>query len=116
MKRVDLEGIWGGVFKLCACVPVSQGPEEVRRAWSNRVRGVSSYSFPTSVPLGQGPPNHTFPFPGLATQKITVTFSELALDAKLAFSILHKIQETVATCLREELLTLHGLFLSFEEL
>lgn len=30
------------------------------------------------------------PFPGLATQKITVSFSELALDAKLVFSILHK--------------------------
>lgn len=54
-------------------------------------------------PLGQGPPNHTFPFPGLATQKITVSFLELALDAKLAFSILHKVQETVATCLGEEL-------------
>lgn len=34
------------------------------------------------------------PFPGLATQKITVSFSELALDAKLAFSILHKVQGT----------------------
>lgn len=70
----------------------------------SQVRGLSSYFLPTPpVPLGQGPPNHTFPFPGLATQKITVSFSELVLDAKLAFSILHKVQETVATCLREEL-------------
>lgn len=73
----------------------------------SQVRGVFSYSLPTSpVPLGQGPPNHTvpyLPFPGLATQKIIVSFSELALDAKLAFSILHKVQGTVATCLGEEL-------------
>lgn len=43
------------------------------------------------------------PFLGLAAQKITVSVSELALDAKLAFSILHKVQGTVAACLGEEL-------------
>lgn len=43
------------------------------------------------------------PFLGLAAQKITVSVSELALDAKLAFSILHKVQGTVPACLGEEL-------------
>ena len=42
------------------------------------------------------------PFPlGLAAQRI-IPFSELALNAKLAFSILHKVHGTMATCLGEE--------------
>jgi hypothetical protein len=50
--------------------------------------------------------------PGLATQKDCPSFSELVLDAKLAFSILHKVQGTMATCLGEEPSPLPGLLLA----
>lgn len=76
-----------GMFKNlpCACIPQTQG------------------SFPSYLslsPLGQGPPNLPFPL-GLAAQRI-IPFSELALNAKLAFSILHKVHGTMVTCLGEE--------------
>lgn len=73
-------------------------------------------SFPTPFllfffPFGQGPPNlPSFSWAGYIKDH---SFSELALDAKLAFSILHKVQGTRTACLGEELVLLHGLSLAF---
>lgn len=69
---------------------------------SPKLGGVFLPIFPFSL-LGQGPlnlPSPSFP-PWLAVQRI-ILFSELALNAKLAFSILHKVHGTMATCLGEE--------------
>lgn len=75
-----------------------------------QVSGVFSYpSDFSSFLLARGLLTY-LPFPGLATQKISVSFSELALDAKLAFSILHKVQGTMATCLGEAPLLPMGCF------
>lgn len=66
----------------------------------SQVRGVFSYSL-LLFPFGQGPPNlPSFSWAGYTKDH---SFSELALDAKLAFSILHKVQGTRTACLGEEL-------------
>lgn len=86
---------------MLGCLPST--PEECSKTCpvpvSPRPRGLFLLTFPFS-PLGQGPPNLPFPL-GLAAQRI-IPFSELALNAKLAFSILHKVHGTMVTCLGEE--------------
>lgn len=75
----------------CACIP------------QTGVRGGGVFFFLTSpfLLLARGLLT-SLPFPlGLAAQR-TSPFSELALNAKLAFSILHKVHGTMATCLGEE--------------
>ena len=73
----------GGVFRNlpCACIPQT---------------GVFFF---VSSPflLGQGPPN--LPSLPLPRAGYTKDRSELAFNAKLAFSILHKVHGTMATCL-----------------
>lgn len=78
-----------GMFKNlpCACIP--------------QAYGVFSFLFPPFLFLARGLLTY-LPFPlGLAAQRI-IPFSELAFNAKLAFSILHKVHGTMVTCLGEE--------------
>lgn len=74
----------GGMFRNlpCACIPQAGGIF------------LSIFLF---SPLGQGPP--PLPHPEAGYTQDRPLFSELALNAKLAFSILHKVHGTMATCL-----------------
>lgn len=77
----------------CACIP-----QTGVGGWG----GVCVFFFLTSPFLLSARGLTSLPFPlGLAAQR-TGPFSELALNAKLAFSILHKVHGTMAVCLGEE--------------
>lgn len=89
----------GDLYKLALCL-------------CSQVKGVFSYSLPTSpVPLGQGP--LTVPsFSWAGYTKDQSLFSELALDAKIAFSICTKSKGPWLPALERN--SLYGLLLAFQ--